>query len=253
MDRRTLKIPFTLEKPPDWECPACQKGLLRFRPKSFVHEELFVSRDRSDPGWDPNWISYVYTGLLVCNNDRCKETVVTAGVGSVDWSVVEDENGQPDQFYYDHFTPRCFIPHLKLLRVPSQCPETVRDHLERSFSLFFADPQSSANCVRASVEALMTDLGVRRFDKTKGRRRFISLHQRISLMPKKYEHLKELMLAIKWLGNAGSHDGHAEVSIDDVMDSYDLMEHVLSETYKSKDGVLRRLAKKVNKKKGPIG
>jgi hypothetical protein len=40
-----------------------------------------------------------------------------------------------------------------------------------------------------------------------------------------------MIYAIKWLGNAGSHDGDA-VSMDDVMDSYELLEHILEELCK---------------------
>jgi hypothetical protein len=63
--------------------------------------------------------------------------------------------------------------------------------------------------------------------------------------------LKDLVLAIKWLGNAASHDGKSEVTVDDVMDSYELMEHILSEVYAPKLSKLKKLAKKVNRKKGP--
>ncbi|MGB3133805.1 MAG: DUF4145 domain-containing protein, partial [Candidatus Macondimonas sp.] len=83
------------------------------------------------------------------------------------------------------------------------------------------------------------------------KRRFISLHQRIALLPPKYAHLKDLILAIKWLGNAGSHDGGSEVTLDDVMDSYELTEHILQEVYAPKLEKLQKIAKNVNKKKGP--
>jgi len=60
-----------------------------------------------------------------------------------------------------------------------------------------------------------------------------------------------MILAIKWLGNAGSH-GHAEVTMDDVMDAYELTEHILEEIYEPKLKKLKAIAKKVNKKKGPV-
>ncbi|HXC52488.1 MAG TPA: hypothetical protein VN634_16525 [Candidatus Limnocylindrales bacterium] len=53
------------------------------------------------------------------------------------------------------------------------------------------------------------------------------------------------------MGNAGSHDG-GEASVADVRVAYDLLEHILSEVYEGKGKSLKVLAKKVNKKKGPV-
>lgn len=251
MDRRTLKFPFTLDSAPDWICPSCGIAPLRIKKETFVKEERRDSRDHSHEAWEPEWIEYVYSCLLICSNDQCKEVVASSGTGAVDWSVYEDEHGFPDQVYEDHFRPKFFQPHLKLFQFPKDCPESVTKPLEDSFSLFFAAPHAASNNVRIAIESLLTELKIRRFNLIGGKRRFISLHQRIGLLPAKYAHLKELILAIKWLGNAGSHDGGAEVTLDDVMDSYELTEHILQEVYAPKLAKLHKLAKKVNKKKGP--
>ena len=252
MDRKTLKRPFTLDSAPDWTCPTCQISPLRIRKDSFVKDERRHSRDHSHDAWEPEWIEYVYSCMLVCSNDKCKEVVSSCGTGSVDWSVGLDEEGIPEQVYEDYFRPKYFEPHLKLMKFPKGCPDSVSKPLEDSFSLFFASPSAASNNVRIGIEALLTELKIRRFTLVGGKRRFVSLHQRIALLPAKYAHLKDLILAIKWLGNAGSHDGAAEVSLDDVMDSYELTEHILQEIYAPKVSKLKALAKKVNKKKGPV-
>ena len=252
MDRKILKLPFTLDSAPDWTCPTCQVAPLRIRKESFVKEERRHSRNHSHDDWEPEWIEYVYSCMLVCSNDKCKEVVASCGTGSVDWGIYEGEDGIPEQVYEDYFRPKNFEPHLRLMPFPKGCPESVSKPLEESFALFFAAPSAAANSVRIAIEALLTELKIRRFNLVNGKRRFISLHQRISLLPKKYAHLKDLILAIKWLGNAGSHDGATEVSLDDVMDSYELTEHILQEIYAPKVSKLKALAKKVNKKKGPV-
>jgi hypothetical protein len=252
MDRKTLKLPFTLNSAPDWVCPTCGVAPLRIRKDSFVKEERRHSRNHSHEDWEPDWIEYVYSCMLVCSNDKCKEVVASSGTGSVDWGVFEDEDGIPEQVYDDYFRPKYFQPHLKLIQFPKGCPESVTKPLEDSFALFFAAPPAASNSVRIAIEALLTELKVRRFNLVGGKRRIISLHQRISLIPPKYAHLKDLILAIKWLGNAGSHDTATEVSLDDVMDSYELTEHILQEIYAPKVSKLKALAKKVNKKKGPV-
>ena len=252
MDRKTLKLPFTLKSAPNWTCPTCEMAPLRIRKDSFIKDERLHSRDHSHEAWDPEWIEYVYSCLLVCSNDKCKEVVASSGTGSVDWSTYEDEHGAPDQVYEDHFRPKFFEPPLKLLQIPKNCPESVSKPIEDSFALFFAAPHAASNNVRIGIEALLTELKIRRFNLVSGKRRFVSLHERISLLPAKFAHLKDLIVAIKWLGNAGSHDDGTDVTLDDVMDSYELTEHILQEVYAPKLTKLHKLAKKVNKKKGPV-
>ena len=66
----------------------------------------------------------------------------------------------------------------------------------------------------------------------------------------KYAHLKELLLAIKWLGNAGSH-ASTPLSLDDVFDAYEILEVVLNDLYENKVEFARKLAKDINKNRGP--
>lgn len=250
MDRHTLKLPFTTKRTPDWTCPTCGKGLLRVVKDSFKNDERLHSRDHSHEAWEPEWIEYVYSCLLACNNEECCEVVCSAGTGKVDCHQYEDEHGEWAQSCEALFKPQFFEPHLQLLRVPPKCPASIVKPLNESFRLFFASPSAASNSVRIAIEELLTELKVKRFVVVKNQRRVISLHQRISLLPAKYGQLKEMLTAIKWLGNAGSH-GTEKISHDDVLDSYDLTEHVLAEIYSPKTRKLAALAKKVNKKKGP--
>lgn len=251
LDRKSLKLPFSGDNSPDWVCPTCNRGILRIKEGTFQRVELRDSREaRSHDAWEPEWIAYVYTTLLICSNDKCKEVVVNSGTGSVDWDIIEDEHGVPDQVYKDIFLPKHFEPHLRLIRIPDDCPETVTTLLNESFKLFFSSPGAAANSVRAAIEELLTELKIKRFSTNNGKRRFINLHQRINLLPVKYAPFKDMILAIKWLGNAGSH-GHGEVTMDDVMDAYELTEHILEEIYEPKMKKLKAIAKKVNNKKGP--
>ncbi len=56
-------------------------------------------------------------------------------------------------------------------------------------------------------------------------------------------------MAIKWLGNAGSHCGD-KMTFDDVFDGYDMLSFILDELYDNKHEHVKKLAKKINKKKG---
>lgn len=253
MDRRALKIPFTRESTPDWLCPRCKKGFLQFVEGTLHVEERKNSKDaHTHEAWDPDWIEYIYSGLLRCGNDACKECVANSGIGGVGIDYEIGEDGQPEQTWEDFFTPKYFEPPLHLINIPEKCPESVANPLNESFRLFFCSPSAASNNVRIALEALLTELGVKRFNVKNGKRIFLNLHSRISLLPSKYSELGDLLLAIKWLGNAGSH-ANSQVSIDDVMDAYELVDHVLQELYTQKAKKAKALAKQINKKKGPKG
>lgn len=230
----------------------CGKGVLRIRKDTFHRDECRDSREaHSHEAWDPEWIRYVYSCLLECTNDQCKEIVASSGTGEVRHEIIEDHNNNiEEEVYTDFFKPLFFEPALALIQIPDDCPTQVAMPLNESFRLFFSSPPAASNNVRVALEELLTELGVRRFVVKKSKRYFIRLHNRIDLLPPKYAGIKELFVAIKWLGNAGSHAG-SKITLEDVMDAYDLIEHVLQEIYASKAKTLKTLAKRVNKKKGP--
>lgn len=250
MDRISLKRTFTIDTVPHWLCPECGKGVLQVNKATFHRCERARTRDHSHEYFEPEWIEYVFVCLLECSNKHCNEVVSCSGTGGVDWDVKYDENNEPEQFYSDCFRPKYFEPPLRIIDIPTNCPQSVVDPITESFRLVFASPSAAANNIRIAIENLLTELKIKRFNLAKGKRQFIPLHFRIALIPEKFKDLKDLMLAIKWLGNSGSHD-HDAMTMDDVFDAYELTEHVLKEIYEPNAQKLKALAKKVNKKKGP--
>ena len=251
LERKLFKIPFSLAQTPDWVCPTCTKGVLHIKKDTFLKEERKISRDHDHDAWEPDWISYVFSCFFVCSNDRCKEIVACSGVGCVEADYVYDFEGEQQQDWNDLFTPKYFEPHLNLLNISKNCPESVVNSLNDAFRLFFSSPSAASNCVRKALEELLTELKVKRFSVGKGKRHFIGLHERISMLPPKLERFKEPLEGIKWLGNAGSH-GKVSITKDDVMDSLELMDQVLNDIYVSTAKELAGLAKRVNRKKGPV-
>jgi len=251
MDRKVFKLPFSRTGTSKFQCPSCGKGFLKVKPNTFHEQETAASQKEHDhPFWEAEWIEYIYSCLFECSNTECKDIVSSSGTGSVAEDYCYDEDGVPGTDYEEYYMPKYFTPYLKVFQYPKSTPEVVEDEINKSFSLLFCDPSSSANHIRVALEHLLTHLKIKRFTTTDGKRKFLNLHNRIELLPRKFDHIKDIFFAVKWLGNAGSHSGH-EVSLDDVLDSYELMSELLVEIFANNRSKAKALAKKVNKKKGP--
>jgi hypothetical protein len=249
MDRKTLKGEFTKKQQLPFVCPTCLTGNLRIMPSTFFKQEGLRSRKASgEDFWEPDWTTYVFSCLLNCTNDHCKEVVACSGTGDVRHIIFEDNFGQE---YRDYFQPKYFEPPLKIINIPDSCPEKVTAPLEESFRMYFISPKASLNNIRIAIEQLLTQLNVKRYNVKNHKRKLLTLHDRINLLPAKYSVLKDQMIAVKWIGNAGSHSGE-DVSSDNVLVTYEMVEHILQEIYDPKAIKLNSLAKKINTKKGPL-
>ena len=251
MNRQLYKIPFRKAGYTRWNCPTCGKGVLRIKKDFFHTEETRESkRAHRHEAWDPDWIEYIYSCIFECSNKACQEQVSSSGTGFIDFDITYDENGTPSQDYTEFYKPKFFLPHLKIFKYPKVTPEEVSKEIELSFELFFCNPPSASNHIRMALENLLTHLGVKRFEVRNKKRIYVSLHRRVEMLPTKFAHLKELFFAVKWLGNAGSHS-QKPISLDDVLDSYEIMEEILKELFERKSKQVKKLANKIVKQKGP--
>ena len=124
--------------------------------------------------------------------------------------------------------------------------------LNEAFRLTFISPSSASNKVRIAIEILLSTFKIPKTEIIKGKRRRISLHNRITKAKNKKPKLgklEDILIALKWIGNSGSHEDSSELTLDDIFNAYELMEHVLSEIYLPNDKLLK-LAKFINKNKG---
>lgn len=236
--------------PSQWQCPTCNKGILKGKEGSFLYTESKSSLDaHKHDDWEPEWIEYTYSCQFICTNPACEDTVVNLGTGSVDYDPTYDSHGVPEGIqYFAYFQPKYFQPHLNIFKIAKNTPDDIKESINESFKLFFASPPSSANHLRIALEKLLDFLKVKRFETKKGKRLLINLHRRIDLLPAKYSNFKDLFFAIKWLGNTGSHSN--KINIDDVMDAYDIFENILDELFDNRTEKTKRIAKQINKSKG---
>jgi Domain of unknown function (DUF4145) len=81
----------------------------------------------------------------------------------------------------------------------------------------------------------------------------MGLHERIEKLEQDKPKLKQIchrMMAVKHLGNAGSHPG-VEVDAKDVFDGFDILERVLFDMYSGNESELAKTVAQINKRKGP--
>lgn len=136
--------------------------------------------------------------------------------------------------------PRHFEPAILLIQIPSACPPVVREHIADACSLFWQAPGAAGNRIRIAIEELMNSLGVAAAS---------NLHSRIQAYGATNSDVGEKLLAIKWLGNYGSHGD--ELDANDVLDAFELLEYAIEEIYEGKSARLKKLASLINAKKGP--
>jgi hypothetical protein len=138
-----------------------------------------------------------------------------------------------------------------MIEIPKAVPADVREQLIKSFQLFWSDVESCANRIRASVERLLKHQRIKAKKLARsGKRVSLSLHERIQLFEAKDKGLAENLMAVKWLGNAGSHT--SPIQADDLLDGYEIMEHVLAEIYTLRTKNVTRLSKKINRTRKPL-
>lgn len=65
---------------------------------------------------------------------------------------------------------------------------------------------------------------------------------------KKESELADLILAVKWIGNEGSHLG--SLKRQDIIDAYSILEHALNKLYDDREKMIKNKATKINKHKG---
>lgn len=258
MDRQLFKRPFDLDSGVTYNCPTCGKHSLQLDQTKFYASETSSTRKMlKEDYWEDDWRTSVYTAILICRNTACEEHVISSGTGFVSEEPVftsDDRYTYTRSEYVCLYEAKFFQPTLHFFPISPNCPEDIKISLLEAFSITLLSPSSAANKVRVSIEHLLTSFRIPKTTTNKQKKRVrLTLDARIAKAKDKNAvlgKLEDILYAIKWLGNAGSHSG-SEITLDDVFDAYELMHHVLIELYQPKNG-LNKLAKAIRKRKGPL-
>ena len=231
---------------PNWPCSTCAKGHLVLVPKSLSYTETVDSKkEHSNAEWEPDWITYVFTAWLKCNNLQCGEEVVVSGTGGE-----EQDYGPEDEIDWSpQFAPKFCCPMPDIFVIPKKCPKDVRAELRAAFAIFWSDHCSAAARIRIALERLMDFLEITATKIYNTKTIDLTLHQRIEIFQKGDPTIGDQLMALKWLGNTSSHASN--VSREDVLDAFEILEHALFELIERRSAKVAKLAQKLAYKHAP--
>lgn len=253
INRLLWKNSFRIETLPEWKCPTCQRGNLTGERKDFNIKESSVSlAGHENIDWDANWVSGVFSSILKCNNSKCNESVSVIGTMEViEEAVYIEKYDDLDYNLFETLTPKLFIPGLKIFDIINTVPEKLIPHIQDAFDIYFTDVSACANKIRIVIELLMDLHKIKKTSIVRGKRKRLTLHKRIEEFKLKYPIEGELLMAIKWIGNYGSHNLES-LTKDDILDGFEMLEHVLNNLYETNSKRIKSLGKKINKRRGPL-
>jgi len=236
---------FSEKYMPDWHCPHCQKGWLRFGTpfdgsKAHTQETKASEDDREVFGFHPCAIDMNFSAMLSC--DRCQR--VTYCLGKTVLDPIYDAEPYEAEWEALYF-PHVFLPAIPLCNIPLACPDDVKKVIQASFRLAWLDLSAAGNKLRVAIEMLLAYIDpALKPDFTKNRTLGQCINDFCKINPTLGDHLK----AIKWLGNDASHDDVLKEC--DIAVGYQILETVLKELYPTKLINIAAMSTLINSVKG---
>jgi len=189
-----------------------------------------------------------FIAMLVCNYAFCGEAVTVAGFYRSDTEVAwgGEEGDQAEEITSYSYKPYSIKPAPLMIDEPNA---DSKKHLRKAYELFWNDYASCANRLRIVVEYLLDQLGIAR-EGPKGKRKKarLDLADRIAILALAKPDYDEALTALRYVGNAGSHEGVGE--FEDIMDCFDLLEHAMIELIEQRREKLAEKAKRIIAAKG---
>ena len=254
-DRSPWRAEFSKTGGLPWLCPSCSRAPLALLANSLQEGQTSESLEQQKQlASEPEWIDGRFSCLFECSH--CSHIVAVAGTWRVEDQRHYDEIRGEVGGYVEFYRPLFFTDSPHIIPLPETTPERVEVEIVKSFNLFWTDLEACGNRVRRAVEEVLTQQRIPRWSigragSRKGKRQRLSLHDRIVAFIDKDSSLSDALMAVKWIGNAASHP--EVLSIDDLLDGYELLGYVLDELYVRRAQRVSALARAVNRRRGPVG
>lgn len=242
---------MSLEQLEDLLCPNCLKWKLQHKSKNWIEEDDFYAYGTSQIFEDESLQQWKFCWMLKCNNKKCMLSTLLAGEWKVKEEIKEfldDESGEHVLWsrLFNIFNIKYSHPSIHLIKIPESTPKLLTEIILESFTLFWIDTSSCWNKIRCVVERILDFNKVKKITKD---RKKITLHCRIrDHLPPKLQKIWEKLLALKWIGNEGSHSD--KISRENLEDAYKILEHILIKLFDTEEEEISIKVNKINKKKG---
>lgn len=239
---------FPADKWPALPCPKCDATLTAAA--GDIHYDRLSRRMQNwnALGMDPDEITGVFSGRLVCANSDCLEVVAVLGDFGVDWDT--GPTGRTEM--YEFLEVRMFYPALPLFELPVDVPVAVVTELDRAAAIVWTDPRSAITALRTGLERLMDAQGVPANTRAG---RHLSLHQRLvdfrtgavssTTDAATRVDASDLLEAVKWVGNDGTHTGSTPITAADVLEMAEFIEIALKMLYAPNNAAALARAKRI--------
>lgn len=215
------------------------------------YESFQSASERDHPGFDPEWIVGTFMIVGQCENPVCKQNMHGTGDYRVSHSVeigMDESSAYLGVPYASFYSVKHLHPPISITFIPESAPDAVRDCVFRASRVFFADPSSAATALRATVESFLTSENI---SAVRPNGKFYNLDERLnewSKLDATRSQVADLFSAVKWLGNAGTHDDSLLTAVE-VLDGADMLGEAFHRWFTGPDIDLR--AKGINLAKGP--
>ena len=234
---------FNSDYPKSYPCPTCSTGILNLNE---ISTKITPIGKHMEHYGSHQGIEHVFSAILQCKNTDCKELITVSGQCLKD-IVFDSElpDGRMTEGRFSTYFPKYFYPNLKLFKLPDNTPPIVAQQINLSFSNYFHDLSSCANRIRNSIELILDDLKAPKRKKTKRSKihTFRTLHQRIEHYGKRNKKIGNLLLALKIIGNEGSHAGN--IATESILDAYEILEHLIEYAYIKKEKRIKEIANEI--------
>lgn len=237
VDASLSQFTETIEDGESWPrplCSKCQAGYLRFaKPK--MNEDTSSIAAHEHPGWDVEWIRGTFVCEGTCENPECGVTAYATGTYEVGYATHVDFDATHP--YSGFYTVGSVYPPPLMMSIPATAPEPVRDGIVRASSVLLTAPGLAATALRGTVERFLTTEGVQRKTPNGG---FRTLEQRLvdwttaDGAEAGRKQVGQMLSAVKWLGNAGTHE-NADLTVPEVLEGATLLDEAFHRWYKGPD------------------
>lgn len=238
MDPALFDLARPIEEGQPWPrpaCPKCQTGYIGF--SAPTEDEGYDSASvRDHPAFEPEWISGTFVVRGQCENPECRQAV--HGMG--DYRVAYSQRSNGDDFEYEgvtyssYYTVTHLHPPMLIMPIPKSAPDEVREGVLRASRVLFADPGLAATALRATVELFLTSEGI---SATRPTGQFRNAHERIKewrdVDPDRPS-VADLFFAVKWLGNAGTHED-SDLTTMEVLDGARVLDEAFHRLFTGPD------------------